>query len=157
MFRKAQAGILNLPMEKLTPKQSNFTKKYLETSNATEAAMIAYKPKNRATARAIGSENLTKPNVQKAISDFLEENGLDAKLVISSLVDDIKNKPMERIAELLLASKLLGLLDRAKKEEENRERSLPIPILSAIYGGRSVSEPTEKEKEMVASAFRDLE
>ncbi len=122
-------------MEKLTTKQKKFTASYLETGNATEAAMQVYKPKKRATARAIGSENLTKPNIQRTIQEALVENGLDAELVIRSLVEDIKGKPMERVAELLLASKLLGLLDNAKKEEEANQR-LPIPIM----GGRSVKE-----------------
>jgi phage terminase small subunit len=50
-------------MNTLTPKQRKFTNKYLETGNATEAAMRVYKPKKRATARAIGSENFTKSNI----------------------------------------------------------------------------------------------
>ena len=41
----------------LTQKQHVFAETYLETGNATEAADRAYEPKNRATARAIGSEN----------------------------------------------------------------------------------------------------
>jgi hypothetical protein len=117
----------------LTLKQRNFTEAYLETGNATEAANRAYKPKNRATARAIGSENLTKPNIQRTISEALAENGLEIELVIKSLVEDIKNKPMDRVAELLLAAKLLGLLDKAKQELGVS----PTPI----YGGLSTQPP----------------
>lgn len=94
--------------------------------------MRVYKPKKRATARSIGSENLTKPNIQQAISELLKENGLSTALVVKSLVSDIESKPGERVAELLLASKLLGLLDRAKKEEEHREQPLPIPIMGGL-------------------------
>lgn len=47
------------------------------------------------------------------------ENGtkgrLDIGVVIQSLVEDIKSKPGDRVSELLLASKLLGLLDKAKE------------------------------------------
>ena len=46
---------------KLTQKQETFCLKYFELANATEAAIAAgYSSK---TARFIGSENLTKPNI----------------------------------------------------------------------------------------------
>jgi phage terminase small subunit len=113
-------------MKALTLKQANFANEYLETGNATEAAVRAYKPKNRATARAIGSENLTKPNIQRKITDALAENGLDAELVIKSLVEDIKGKPTDRVSELLLAAKLLGLLDKAKQEQDDEKSQIPV-------------------------------
>lgn len=50
-----------------TAKQKTFVQEYLVDLNATQAAIRAgYKEK---TARAIGAENLTKPNIQKAISE----------------------------------------------------------------------------------------
>jgi phage terminase small subunit len=50
---------------KLTPKQQRFVDEYLVDLNATQAAIRAgYSEK---TARAIGSENLTKPDVAAAI------------------------------------------------------------------------------------------
>jgi phage terminase small subunit len=50
---------------KLTPKQKLFCDYYIETGNATEAALKAgYSSK---TARSIGAENLTKPYIKEAI------------------------------------------------------------------------------------------
>jgi hypothetical protein len=120
--------------ERLTLKQRAFTEAYLETRNATEAADRAYKPKNRATAHAIGAENLRKPAIKGFIEESLEKSGLNIQLIAESLVEDIKNKPMNRATELLLASKLLGLLDRAK-QEWGIDKRLPNPI----YGGQSVT------------------
>lgn len=114
-----------------TLKQQRFVNEYLETGNATEAAMRAYNPQSRATARVIGSENLTKPNIRDLIDNTLIEEGLTVGLVIRALVEDIQSKPANRIHELLLASKILGLLERAKRSEENTP--LPIPI----FGGCS--------------------
>lgn len=52
-------------MAKLTPKQKIFCKEYLIDFNATRAAKAAgYSEK---TARKIGSENLTKPDIQEQI------------------------------------------------------------------------------------------
>lgn len=56
---------------KLTEKQKRFADYYIETGNATEAAIRAgYSQK---TARFIGAENLTKPNIKKYIDDRLRE------------------------------------------------------------------------------------
>jgi phage terminase small subunit len=51
----------------LTPKQERFVAEYLIDLNATQAAIRAgYSSK---TAKVIGSENLSKPAIQAAISD----------------------------------------------------------------------------------------
>jgi len=58
-------------MKKLTEKQRRFADYFIETGNQTEAAIKAGYSKK--TARTIGSENLTKPNIRKYIDDRLEE------------------------------------------------------------------------------------
>jgi len=60
------------PEDKLTIKQRKWLKLYIETGNATEAAMQAYDCKDRDSARALGSENLAKLN----ISELMENMGL---------------------------------------------------------------------------------
>lgn len=56
---------------RLTEKQRAFCDHYIETLNATESALRAgYSPK---TARFIGSENLTKPNIKTYIDQRLKE------------------------------------------------------------------------------------
>jgi len=56
---------------KLTEKQKRFCDYYIETGNATEAAIRAgYSEK---TARFIGAENLTKPNIKSYIDERLKE------------------------------------------------------------------------------------
>lgn len=55
----------------LTPKQQRFCDEYLIDMNATQAAIRAgYKEK---TARAIGCENLTKPNIREYIDKRMKE------------------------------------------------------------------------------------
>ena len=60
-------------MSKLTPKQDAFVKAYLlNGGNATQAAIDAgYSEK---TAKAIGSENLTKPDVKAAIDEHQKKS-----------------------------------------------------------------------------------
>jgi len=59
-------------MEKnrLTQKQETFCIKYFELGNATEAALVA--GYSRKVARSIGSENLTKPDIQSRIQELRE-------------------------------------------------------------------------------------
>ncbi len=57
--------------KELTPKQERFIKEYLIDLNATQAAIRAGYSKK--TARFIGAENLTKPNIQRAIQKARDE------------------------------------------------------------------------------------
>lgn len=56
---------------KLTEKQKAFADEYIISLNATEAAIKAEYSEN--TAKEIGSENLTKPNIRKYIEKRLKE------------------------------------------------------------------------------------
>lgn len=57
-------------MDELTKKQRGFVKDYIETGNATQSVKNNYDVSNDLTARVIGSENLTKPNVINAIKSL---------------------------------------------------------------------------------------
>lgn len=54
----------------LTPKQQRFVEEYLVDLNATQAAIRA--GYSRKTARKIGSENLSKPDIQAALTAAME-------------------------------------------------------------------------------------
>ncbi|MBM7631746.1 terminase small subunit [Geomicrobium sediminis] len=56
---------------KMTEKQRRFADYYIESGNATEAAIKAGYSKK--TARSVGSENLTKPDISVYIENRLEE------------------------------------------------------------------------------------
>jgi len=67
-------------MDKLTKKQRIFVKEYVKDENGTQAAIKAYDIKDNPTARSIGSENLTKPNIIsaiKAIADRIPDELLE--------------------------------------------------------------------------------
>lgn len=97
-------------MAKLTPKQRIFCNEYIIDLNATKAAIRAgYSEK---TARMIGNENLTKPNVQteiqKAMKEREERTNINADRVVKDLAKigfaDITKfvefGPEERIEEI---------------------------------------------------------
>ncbi|MDY2987983.1 MAG: terminase small subunit, partial [Peptoniphilus sp.] len=71
----------------LNKKQKRFVEEYLIDLNATQAAIRAgYSPK---TAKEIGSENLTKPNIKseidKAIAERSKRTGINADRILQEL------------------------------------------------------------------------
>lgn len=74
-------------MAKLTAKQNRFVEEYLIDLNATQAAIRAgYSP---ATAKEIGCENLTKPNISdeiaKAMAERSKRTGINQDRVLTEL------------------------------------------------------------------------
>lgn len=63
----------------LKPKQLLFVKEYLIDKNATRAAKAAGYTGSPNVLKAIGSENLTKPDIAKAIAEGLAQQTLDAE------------------------------------------------------------------------------
>lgn len=71
--------------EGLTTKQRLFVEEYLTCLNAAEAARRAgYSEK---TARSIGQENLTKPDIKAAIEAGLKQRAMPAEEVLARLAD----------------------------------------------------------------------
>ncbi len=74
-------------MAKLTPKQQRFVEEYLIDLNATQSAIRAgYSAK---TAQEIGSENLSKPMVAKAITEAQEKLSNKAQVTVEMVVQGL--------------------------------------------------------------------
>ena len=72
----------------LTIKQRRFTKEYVETGNATQAAIRAGYSKK--TAYAIGSENLAKPIIKQTIEEAQEKLGISAEYVLKNFKEMVE-------------------------------------------------------------------
>jgi phage terminase small subunit len=80
-----------LTMEKktdtLTPKQRRFIEEYQIDLNATQAAIRAgYSPD---TARSIGCENLTKPDISEAIAELMAARSARTKVTADKVVEGL--------------------------------------------------------------------
>ena len=87
----------------MTEKQKRFCDEYLIDLNATQAAIRAgYSAK---TAKAIGCENLTKPDIQKYIQEQLdrihEQKTADAQEVIEYLTSVMRGEHTEQALQLV--------------------------------------------------------
>lgn len=81
----------------LTRKQKGFVKDYIKTGNGEVSARNNYDVANDNTARSIASENLTKPNIKKAIADAIPDELLTERhlelLNKREIVNDIDRGP----------------------------------------------------------------
>lgn len=82
---------------KLTVKQKKFAKHYAATGNGAQSAKAAGYSKN--SAPEIASENLTKPNVRKAIHEALEESLAKAQLKSDHVIEQLRRIAFSDIAE----------------------------------------------------------
>lgn len=74
-------------MAKLTDKQIIFCKEYITDFNATRAAEAAGYSKK--TARSVGSENLSKPDIQNKISELMEKRNNNLQLSAERVVNEL--------------------------------------------------------------------
>ncbi|MCC0693060.1 terminase small subunit [Clostridioides sp. ZZV14-6387] len=117
-------------MANLTEKQKRFCDYYIETGNATEAAVKAgYSEK---TAKVIGAENLTKPYLKSYIDERigqLDSNRIaDAKEVMEYLTKIVRNEAKE---EVVLVSD--NGVERVKKDVSIKDRNKAAELLGKRY------------------------
>jgi phage terminase small subunit len=95
----------------LTPKQARFVAEYVKDLNATQAAIRAGYSKR--TAKAIGCENLTKPDIAAAVAEKQGAIGERLELTAEKVLRDLEQARVNAMATLewgpaIRASELLG-------------------------------------------------
>lgn len=154
-------------MAKLTDKQELFAREFIKDLNATQAAIRAgYSEK---TARAIGSQNLTKLDIADRIAELKadrnEEIGVDAAYVLKRLVeidqmdvldimtDDMSIKP---VSEWPLSwRRYLSGFDLADMFEGRGEDREMVGILKKIKWPDKVKNLELLGKHISVQAFKD--
>ncbi|MED4255181.1 terminase small subunit [Priestia megaterium] len=118
-------------MSKLTPKQQAFGDYYIETGNATQAAIKAGYSKK--TARVIGQENLLKPAIKKYIEKLnkqIESERIadmkEVKEFWTSMVRNNKLEPKDRLKASEYIAKTNGAF--LEKVEHTGDMDLNIVI-----------------------------
>ena len=88
---------------KLTPKQKKFADEYIKTGNATQSAIEAGYSKR--TARSVGSENLTKPDISeyiaKRIAEIDKENIAEQKEILEFMTRVMRRQETEQVTNVL--------------------------------------------------------
>ncbi len=123
--------------KRLTLKQLKFIQIYIETGNATKAAMEAYRCKNLRVAAVLGSENLIKPKIAREIEKYRKEGGLSIQKAINAINDaydaEKKGGPDHNV-RLRSADMTLKLADAypRNKEESHRHAHLHLEMVNEL-------------------------
>ena len=137
-------------MKRLTIKQKKFADEYIKTGNATQSAINAGYSKK--TARQVGAENLTKPNIKsyidKQLTKLEDESIADAKEVMKYLTQAMRGETYDEVyykseyggeklgkvripsKDRIKAAELLGKRYQLFTDKVNLEGNLPV----IIYG-----------------------
>lgn len=104
----------------LTDKQEIFCKEYIVDFNATQAAIRAGYSKK--TARSVGSENLTKPDIQNKIKELIEDRNdrvqIDSDYVLRQAVK-LHERCMQEVKPKMIAGIVLKDADNNSIYEFN--------------------------------------
>ncbi len=120
----------------LTEKQKLFVDEYLKDLNATQAAIRAgYKEKN---ARAIGCENLTKPNIQTYIKGLIDnihsEKIATAEEVMEYLTKVLRGESESEIVVVEGTGDGCSEARRIEKAPDEKERIKAAELIGKRYG-----------------------
>ena len=120
---------------KLTEKQKRFCDYYIETGNATEAAIKA--GYSQRTARFIGAENLTKPNIKSYIKQRLkeleDERIADATEVLQYLTSVMRGEITET-RYIAVYDKDGSFVEEREGPPTVRDRNKAAELLAKRYG-----------------------
>lgn len=125
----------------LTIKQQRFCDEYLISLNATQAAIKAGYSKK--TARFIGQENLTKPDIQEYIQKRLaeKEDSLIAKQdeIMKALTRVLRREEQEYVV-VTVKSRRSFTDDKGKKQTIEEERSEVVAIPTRVSDANKAAE-----------------
>ena len=129
----------------LTDKQKRFADEYLIDSNATQAAIRAGYSKK--TARAIGNENLTKPDIQNYMKERLEEiesaKIADVQEVMEYLTSVMRREKNENIVVTVTEEKTKYVKDSdgvPRKHTEKKEIPQIVEIPTKVSDANKAAE-----------------
>lgn len=144
---------------KMTNKQKRFCDEYLIDLNATQSAIRAgYSPK---TARFIGQENLTKPNIKAYIEERIAEK--EKELIASQdevlryLTSVMRGQSESEIVVVEGCGDGVSQAVKVKKAPDERERLKAGELLAKRYGILSDKVNIEGAIPVVISGSDDLE
>lgn len=118
--------------DSVTSKQRRFVQEYLIDLNATKAAIRAgYSPK---TAQQMGSENLSKPVVQNAIADFMDNMTASNIADIQETMEYLTAVMRGEITEQALIFVGNGIQQITNKVPSAKDRIRAAELIGKRYG-----------------------
>ena len=123
-------------MAKMTEKQKRFCDEYLISLNATQAAIKAGYSEN--SAKVIGAENLTKPNLKKYIENRMAEKEskliADQDEVLKYLTSVLRGETQSEVVVVENIGDYMSQARNVQKAPDEKERLKAAELLGKRYG-----------------------
>lgn len=123
-------------MAKLTAKQQRFCDEYLIDLNATQAAIRA--GYSEASARQMGTQNMSKPSVKKYIDDRMAEKEseliADQDEVLKYLTSVMRGKSKSSVVVIESTGDFMSMAREMQKAPDEKERLKAAELLGKRYG-----------------------
>jgi phage terminase small subunit len=117
---------------RLTTKQTKFIKGIAEGKTGTQSALDAYHTTDNATARAIASENLTKPTIQQALEQTLDRLNLTPEKALQPILDALEHHNLDtRLKGSDRALKIMFALKEKQDKEASTGQQINVTIDSS--------------------------
>lgn len=128
----------------LTAKMKQFAKEYIVDLNATQAAIRAGYSKK--TAKSIGQENLTKPDLQRYIQKLMDERSQRTQITADRVLEEYAKIGFSNIADYLKVEQTDVVIDFVGEGEDKQ------PIMQAITNVRIFETDTVERSKLDAVA-----
>ncbi len=106
-------------IRKLTPKQRKFADEYIKSGNATQSAIVAGYSKK--TAKSIGQENLTKPDVKSYIEECMNKIESQKIMGAKEAIELLSSIARGEVKETVVVGTPVGF-EEVKKEADFKTR-----------------------------------
>lgn len=140
----------------LTDKQQRFVTEYLVDQNATQAAIRA--GYSERTARSVGSENLTKPDIAAAIAKAQTKIAKKVEVTVESLAGELEEARAIALVEKQSAAAVSATMGKAKLFgliEEKRRLSGTVQVIN--FTPKHLDGLTEHELAALEAAYPVLQ
>lgn len=107
-------------LNKLSIKQKKFVKRYVETGNATQAALEVYNTKNPKAGNKLANDNLSNPKVIEEIDKVLAKQGISLETTTSRL-HDIANWTPDKVSSDTVLKANIELIKLLKGYPESKK------------------------------------
>lgn len=104
---------------RFTHKQQRFCQEYLIDLNATQAAIRA--GYNKRTARAIGSENLTKPHIQAEIQRLMDERARQTEITAEDVIRELAKIGFSKITDFIEFGDIETMIEKAGSRKKQKQ------------------------------------
>ncbi|MDO4920938.1 MAG: terminase small subunit [Phascolarctobacterium sp.] len=146
-------------MVKLTERQRRFVEAYIETGNATKAAIMAGYSKK--TAATIGAENLIKPNIQKAIKERMKEIEASKTATPEEVIKFLSSVIRDEMVEEVVVNEFIGdgrsVARIMTKKSSMKERLKAAELLLKRYPSRADADEQALRVKKLAAEVAELD